>query len=107
MDMLKNIETMTIEIMRIQGTLKVNKNFKIEKTVVNDNKAKLKLLNKLSAEYTDVEVEVFQFISEASNTSKKLEEISLGKSALNGVAYIKNLIKSEMKNTRSGSYSVN
>jgi GTP-binding protein EngB required for normal cell division len=33
MDKLKSIETMTIEITRLQGTLKANKNFKVQKTV--------------------------------------------------------------------------
>jgi hypothetical protein len=67
---------------------------------MSDKKGKIKLLNNLSADYIDMKVEVFQLIEEASTTAKKLESISLGKSLLTSVVYLKRLLESEQKSSR-------
>jgi hypothetical protein len=67
---------------------------------MDDSQGKLKLLYTLSAEYIDMKVEVYGFITEASNTAKNLELIALGKSFLTSVDYIKRLIESERRSSR-------
>lgn len=61
------------------------KNYNI---AVNDRKAKLKLLNKLKTDYFEEKAELFEKIRTACEVSKRLEEISLGKSLLTSVDYI-------------------
>ena len=62
---------------------------------------KLQLLRSMMQEYIDIKVKVFQNISLATQTTKELEEIALGRnSTLTSVEYIKRLIESEKKSSR-------
>ena len=61
------------------------KNYNI---AVNDRNAKLKLLKKLEKEYFEEKDDLFADIRTACEVSKRLEEISLGKSLLTSVDYI-------------------
>ena len=61
------------------------KNYNI---AVNDRKAKLKLLTSLKKDYFVEKGDLFEKIRTACEVSKRLEEISLGKSLLTSVDYI-------------------
>ena len=62
---------------------------------------KLQLLRSMMQEYIDIKVNVFDSIAKATETTKELEKIALGKnSTLTSVAYIKRLIESEKKSSR-------
>ena len=62
---------------------------------------KLQLLRSMMEEYIDIKVNVFESIAKATETTKELEKIALGRnSTLTSVEYIKRLIESEKKSSR-------
>ena len=67
---------------------------------LDGRRAKIDLLYVLSQEYMDMKCSVFSCITCAAHTAKELEKISLGKSVLNSVDYIKRLVESERRSNR-------
>ena len=66
----------------------------------SDKDGKLKLLRALLKEYWDHKEVVFEDIQRASETASRLEEIGLGRSVLDNVAYIERLIEAERKSDK-------